>query len=252
MEYNFKGFSLNCFVIDGEPWFSTNDLADILGYKNRTAAISRHTSPDDRKILKFKDYGSDAQFSNLWVKQDYMDKSIVNESGVYCLIFGSAMEQAVEFKIWVTREVLPRLRKNGGYIIGEENLSAKQQEALKRRVNKLADKVEKLDTSNRMLRSKWHKAVSERENLKGKRKNDKELLKKTRKNLDILNRDADDNYEILTRCLKDLASAEQTIKTLHRKLDEANGLTPVTPVKQIKTSERILTVDKEGRVIQIA
>ncbi len=51
-----------------------------------------------------------------------MDKTFINESGLYCLIFGSKLPSAEEFKLWVTSTVLPSIRRNGGYIEGQEKL----------------------------------------------------------------------------------------------------------------------------------
>lgn len=108
----------------GEAWFYANDVAKILGYseKNLSHAIERHTSKEDRKALKYK-ASSVSDEAKMWGKNDFMDKIFVNESGLYCLIFGSKLPKAKEFKHWVTSEVLPSIRRHGGYIYGQENLA---------------------------------------------------------------------------------------------------------------------------------
>lgn len=90
-------------VIEGEPWFVGRDVADILGYRNGSRDINRHVDEEDkRKIMLFDG------------KQD-KETIIINESGLYSLILSSKMPNAKKFKRWVTKEVLPSIRKTGGY-----------------------------------------------------------------------------------------------------------------------------------------
>ncbi len=90
-------------VIEGEPWFVGKDVADILGYRNGSRDINRHVDEEDkRKIMLFDG------------KQD-KETIIINESGLYSLILSSKMPNAKKFKRWVTKEVLPSIRKTGGY-----------------------------------------------------------------------------------------------------------------------------------------
>lgn len=70
---------------------------------------------DDLKTLKYKAYNVLGKAS-LWSGNDYSDKSIINESGLYSLILSSKLESAKTFKHCVTAEVLPTIRKTGGYI----------------------------------------------------------------------------------------------------------------------------------------
>lgn len=90
-------------IIEGEPWFVGRDVADILGYRNGSRDINRHVDEEDkRKIMLFDG------------KQD-KETIIINESGLYSLILSSKMPNAKKFKRWVTKEVLPSIRKTGGY-----------------------------------------------------------------------------------------------------------------------------------------
>lgn len=90
-------------VIEGEPWFVGKDVVDILGYRNGSRDINRHVDEEDkRKIMLFDG------------KQD-KETIIINESGLYSLILSSKMPNAKKFKRWVTKEVLPSIRKTGGY-----------------------------------------------------------------------------------------------------------------------------------------
>lgn len=107
--------NLRTLTIDGEPWFVGKDVAEALGYFNTSKAIRDHVDKDDLKTLKYKAYNVLGKAS-LWSGNDYSDKSIINESGLYSLILSSKLESAKTFKHWVTAEVLPTIRKTGGYI----------------------------------------------------------------------------------------------------------------------------------------
>lgn len=89
---------------DGEPWFVGKDVAEALGFSNTRDAIKRHVDDDDKGVTKHDTLGG---------KQDL---AVINESGVYALIFGSKLPRAKEFKHWVTSEVLPSIRKHGVYM----------------------------------------------------------------------------------------------------------------------------------------
>lgn len=91
--------------INGEPYFVGNDVAKALGYEKPSNAISQHVEEDDTLKQGIMD--------NLGRNQDTI---VINESGVYSLIFSSKLPKAKEFKHWVTSEVLPSIRKHGGYI----------------------------------------------------------------------------------------------------------------------------------------
>lgn len=90
-------------VIDGEPWFVAKDVAVILGYNNPRDAVRNHIYDDDKGVEKIDTPGGKQKFT------------IVNESGIYSLIFGSRKTDAKEFKHWVTSEILPSVRKYGFY-----------------------------------------------------------------------------------------------------------------------------------------
>lgn len=90
---------------DGEPWFLGKDVADILGYSNSRKALSDHVDEEDKNTVTIRDGISGNP-----------NKTIINESGVYALIFGSKLPKAKEFKRWVTSEVLPSIRKKGIYM----------------------------------------------------------------------------------------------------------------------------------------
>lgn len=91
-------------VINGEPYFVGKDIAAILGYSNTKDAIQRHVDSDDK--LR----------SQITTPSGTQNMIAINESGLYSLIFGSKLPSAKQFKRWVTSEVLPQIRKTGGFI----------------------------------------------------------------------------------------------------------------------------------------
>lgn len=91
-------------TIDNEPWFVGKDVATALGYERATKAIQDHVNEEDKDEIPIQD------------SIGRMQKTpIINESGLYALIFGSKLESAKRFKRWVTSEVLPTIRKTGGF-----------------------------------------------------------------------------------------------------------------------------------------
>lgn len=104
--FNSKEFGdIRTVTIDNEPWFVGKDVAEALGYKKPENAIANHVSDEDKTSTLIQGSGS-----------NYKSKAtIINESGLYALIFGSQLESAKRFKRWVTSEVLPTIRKTGSY-----------------------------------------------------------------------------------------------------------------------------------------
>lgn len=97
-------------TINGEPWFVGKDVASALGYERATKAIQDHVDFEDKDEIPIQD------------SIGRMQKTpIINESGLYALIFGSKLESAKRFKHWVTSEVLPSIRRTGSYNINNED-----------------------------------------------------------------------------------------------------------------------------------
>jgi len=92
-------------------YFVGKDLAEALGYVRPDHAITKYVSDDDRLMYQIDTSGQSRQMY------------VVNESGLYALIFSSKLPKAKEFKHWVTSEVLPSIRKTGSYSIQSENRS---------------------------------------------------------------------------------------------------------------------------------
>lgn len=93
---------------DGEPWFVGKDVAAPLGYANPSKAVVAHVDDEDKRFEMLP--ATDSQNGNL------VKTALINESGVYSLIFSSRLKKAHEFKRWVTSVVLPSIRKHGAYI----------------------------------------------------------------------------------------------------------------------------------------
>ena len=93
---------------DGEPWFVGKDVATALGYKNPNDAMKKRINDEDKGV---------ANCDTLGGTQNIV---IINESGLYALVFGSKLESAQNFKRWVTKEVLPTIRKTGGFVNNDE------------------------------------------------------------------------------------------------------------------------------------
>ncbi len=96
-------------IINGEPWFVGKDVAVILGYSKPRNAITTHVDCEDKKVAPIQgDLGGTQQMI------------IINESGLYSLILSSKMPKARDFKRWVTSEILPTIRRTGGYVADED------------------------------------------------------------------------------------------------------------------------------------
>ena len=102
--FNFHGQEVRTMTINDEPWFVGKDVADILGYSKARNAIALHVDEED--ALK----------QGIPTSGGMQDMLIINESGLYSLILSSRLPQAKEFKRWVTSEVLPAIRRQGGFI----------------------------------------------------------------------------------------------------------------------------------------
>ena len=98
--------SVRAVSVNDEPYFVGKDVAEILGYAKPENAISAHVDQEDKTITLIQGGGS-----------NYKSKTtLINESGLYSLILSSKLPKAKEFKRWVTAEVLPAIRKTGGYV----------------------------------------------------------------------------------------------------------------------------------------
>ena len=96
-------------IKNGEPWFVGKDVAVILGYSDVNKAVAMHVDNEDKKL-------NDKTSSSFGQR----GATLINESGLYSLILSSKMPRAKEFKRWVTANILPTLRRTGGYVANED------------------------------------------------------------------------------------------------------------------------------------
>ena len=95
-------------TVNGEPWFVGKDIADILEYRNGSRDINRHIDEEDRRK------------SMIFDGNQNKETIIINESGLYSLILSSKLPNAKKFKRWITTDILPTIRKTGGYVNNDD------------------------------------------------------------------------------------------------------------------------------------
>lgn len=109
-KFDFKGAALRTLTDEaGVPWFVAKDVCNVLGYTNASKAINDHVDQEDKL--------NNESLSSLGQRGGWL----VNESGLYSLVLSSKLPTAKEFKRWVTHEVLPQIRRTGGYIPTSES-----------------------------------------------------------------------------------------------------------------------------------
>ena len=134
--------SVRTLEINGKPYFVGKDVTDILGYQNGSRDINRHVDEDDREKVMIFDGNQDKE------------SIIINESGLYSLILSSKLPTAKKFKRWVTSEILPSIRKTGGYLANSDmmvstyfgNLPPEQQTLVKGLFDNIIAQQTKIDT----------------------------------------------------------------------------------------------------------
>lgn len=113
--FDFHGATVRVLTDEhDETWFVGKDVATILGYKDTFDALKKHVDEEDKQNRQNASFDSPRGMT------------LINESGLYSLILSSKLPQAREFKHWVTSEVLPSIRKHGGYMAGQEAMSPEQ------------------------------------------------------------------------------------------------------------------------------
>lgn len=130
--------------LDGDPWLVGKDVAEALGYSNPRKALADHVDPEDKGVTKCDTLGGEQEMA------------IINESGLYSLVLSSKLPGARKFRRWVTYEVLPSIRKHGGYLAGQETMSneelmAKALLAAKRTIAAREERINALEINNAAL-----------------------------------------------------------------------------------------------------
>lgn len=160
-------------VVNGEPWFVGKDVADVLGYAKPRNAIATHVDEDDKKDAPIQ--------GNLGGTQKM---TIINESGVYALIFGSKLPTTKAFKRWITSEVLPSIRKTGSYSVAQKQDSYLIEDPIKRAERWIEEKKHTLALEQKVAeqqpKADYYDELVDREHLTGIRDTAKELHIKER------------------------------------------------------------------------
>lgn len=144
---------------NGETWFVGRDIATALGYKNTKDALSIHVDDEDKSILQRSDLATienhipKSALPVNFVRGDIPNRglTIINESGVYALIFSSKLDKAKQFKHWVTSEVLPAIRKHGAYVPTQSDKTALDIQLLNARTmnaNVYLSLIDRIDTKS--------------------------------------------------------------------------------------------------------
>ncbi|MEC1351647.1 phage antirepressor [Bacillus licheniformis] len=105
--FNYQDQQVRTVVKDGEPWFVAKDVCDVLEIGNPSQALSRLDEDEKNTVILNEGIGNP-------------NKTIVNEPGLYSLILGSRKPEAKQFKRWITHEVIPTIRKTGGYVANDD------------------------------------------------------------------------------------------------------------------------------------
>lgn len=131
-------------------WFCGKDVASALGYERSAKAIADHVEREDTHEVPIQD--SIGRMQNT---------AFINESGLYSLVLSSKLHSAKKFKRWVTCEVLPSIRKNGGYIQGQETLSDDEllAKALMVAQNKIAERDALIQKQSEMIEAAKPKTI---------------------------------------------------------------------------------------------
>lgn len=147
--------------IKDDVWFVGKDVAQALGYSNTSDAILKHVDEEDKGVAKCDTLGG-AQ--NL---------TVINESGVYALVFGSKLESAKKFKHWITSEVLPQIRKTGSYAMAKSPtelivLMAQELDKQAKAVEEVKADMKRLEAKITTIPSEYY-TIAGYANLKGKK-----------------------------------------------------------------------------------
>lgn len=147
-EFNYKNNVVNTITDEnGEIWFRGKDVATILGYKNPHKSLRDHVHNKD-KINRQTLQGENEKFT---LNKNQQKEIYINDSGIYTLMLRSKLKSAVKFQRWITKEVIPSLRKTGSYSIpNTDNLLDMEKVNIRKLELDLENKKYKLDELNCM------------------------------------------------------------------------------------------------------
>lgn len=134
--------AVRAVTLEGEPWFVAADVCRALGLGNSSMAISK-LDEDERTLISIEGASNG------------LPVNAVNEPGLYSLVLGSRKPEAKAFKRWITHEVIPEIRKTGGYIAGQETMDDDQllANALMVAQRKIAERNKQLEAANEKIKA---------------------------------------------------------------------------------------------------
>lgn len=143
--FNFQSKPIRVVLIDGEPWWVAVDVCAVLEIGNPSQALKR-LDQDETTLISIEGIPA--------------GQNVVNESGLYALVLGSRKKEAKEFKKWITRDVLPSIRKTGSYGVEKALSDPKQLRAL---LGNYAERVEALEArvEEMIPKERFHDSVSQ-------------------------------------------------------------------------------------------
>lgn len=127
--YDFKGHRVRVVELEGSPWFVAADVYFILFQRTTGMSARQYLAPDEQQVL----HKVSAPAALTYLFEGPRGRiALISESGLYKTIMRSDKPQAKVFQDWVTREVLPAIRKDGMYVKGEEKIDLADDDALDR------------------------------------------------------------------------------------------------------------------------
>ena len=207
----------------GQAWFVARDICDILDIQNAADTLKR-LDEDEKQIVNMETAGG---MQNI---------SIVNEAGMFSIVLSSRKQQAKDFKRWLTHDVIPAIREHGGYIYGQERLTANEKEELNGLIDNLSMTVNK-------YKKRWHELNADKKNLK----DIKRTQKKTIKGLNDYANTLEKMYNGLYEDFKN--TYEENIR-LKDKLYETQGVKPKVLKADKNSIDKDYIINAEGMLIK--
>ncbi len=152
--FNFRDNQIRVVELEGKPWFVAVDVCDVLGLENPRSAVHRQLNRDEYRHVPRSNVAQN------YVSFPNRGANCISESGLYKLVLRSDKPEAKVFQDWVTREVLPAIRKDGAYVMGEEKVRSgdlSEDEFILRAFSILQKKVERLTAENAVMHDELNK-----------------------------------------------------------------------------------------------
>lgn len=156
-KFNFDGMAeVRVLNLDGEPWFVANDVCGVLGYR-KASDTTRYLEDDERRVITSDDVSAGQPEGVIFAPRKgnlRQSVTLVSEPGLYSLIMNSQRPEAKRFKRWITHEVLPTIRKTGGYATPGTDLHRMLAESPIDALKAVAETATKLAEENQALKAR--------------------------------------------------------------------------------------------------